>query len=113
LTVKQGHAAATCSIYPNTRLDRNYDERYPSSQWKDSATYVYCGLEENIINGTASGFTYYMDERDQEWLDRKMRRLAEKARALKAQCQSPEHRHLFVVLRQRERTRIFATCHYL
>jgi enhancer of polycomb-like protein len=79
--VGQGCAAATCSIYPNTRLDRNYDELYPSSQWKDPATYVYTlwTVEESIVNGIASRFTYYMDERDQEWLDRKMRRLAEKA----------------------------------
>ena len=27
-------------------------------------------MEENIVNGIAGGFTYYMDERDKEWLDK-------------------------------------------
>jgi len=27
-------------------------------------------VEESIAGGIANGFTYYMDERDKEWLDR-------------------------------------------
>ena len=27
-------------------------------------------MEENITDGIANGFTYYMDERDQEWLEK-------------------------------------------
>ncbi|KAF9483666.1 hypothetical protein BDN70DRAFT_799389 [Pholiota conissans] len=56
----------------STGIVENYDELYPSNKWKDPATYVCTSstVEENIVNGIANGFTYYMDERDQEWLEK-------------------------------------------
>jgi enhancer of polycomb-like protein len=54
----------------STGVVDNYDELYLPNKWKDPATYAVASatVEENIINGLGNGFTYYMDERDQEWL---------------------------------------------
>jgi enhancer of polycomb-like protein len=56
----------------STGIVANYDELYPSTRWKDPVTYVCTSqtVEESIVNGIAGGFTYYMDERDKEWLDK-------------------------------------------
>ena len=56
----------------STGLVDNYDGLYQSNKWKDPATYAVTSatVEENIINGLGNGFTYYMDERDKEWLDK-------------------------------------------
>lgn len=56
----------------STGLVANYDELYPQNKWKDPATYIYSSLttEESCDGGLAHGFTYYMDERDKEWLDK-------------------------------------------
>ncbi|KAF8966069.1 enhancer of polycomb-like-domain-containing protein [Flammula alnicola] len=56
----------------STGVVDNYEELYPQNRWKDPSTYVCTSAttEENIINGIANGFTYYMDERDKEWLDK-------------------------------------------
>ena len=54
----------------STGVVDNYDELYLPNKWKDPATYAVTSatVEENIINGLCNGFTYYMDERDKEWL---------------------------------------------
>lgn len=56
----------------STGIVSNYDDTYPPNRWKDPVTFVCTSqtAEEIIINGIAGGFTYYMDERDKEWLDR-------------------------------------------
>ncbi|KAJ3490259.1 hypothetical protein NLJ89_g11451 [Agrocybe chaxingu] len=56
----------------STGVVDNYEELYPPNKWKDPATYVATSqtVEESISNGIANGFTYYMDERDKEWLDK-------------------------------------------
>jgi enhancer of polycomb-like protein len=56
----------------STGIVDNYEELYPSCRWKDPSTYVCISLstEEQIADGLAGGFTYYMDERDKEWLDK-------------------------------------------
>ncbi|KAH9475176.1 Enhancer of polycomb-like protein 1 [Psilocybe cubensis] len=56
----------------STGIVENYDELYPPNRWKDPTTYVHTSqtVEEHITNGLANGFTYYMDERDKEWLDK-------------------------------------------
>ncbi|KAL0958918.1 hypothetical protein HGRIS_014234 [Hohenbuehelia grisea] len=50
----------------------NYEELYPTGRWKDPATYIATSttVEECISGALANGFTYYMDERDQEWLEK-------------------------------------------
>lgn len=50
----------------------NVDELYPPNRWRDPATYICTstGVEESVANGIGGGFTYYMDERDKEWLDK-------------------------------------------
>lgn len=56
----------------STGIVDNYEELYPPTRWKDPATYVCTSqiVEEAITNGLANGFTYYIDERDKEWLDK-------------------------------------------
>ncbi|EAU90006.2 NuA4 histone acetyltransferase subunit [Coprinopsis cinerea okayama7 len=56
----------------STGVVDNADELYPPGRWRDPATYVCtsAGVEESVANGIAGGFTYYMDERDKEWLDK-------------------------------------------
>ncbi|EDR09801.1 uncharacterized protein LACBIDRAFT_293698 [Laccaria bicolor S238N-H82] len=56
----------------STGIVDNYEELYPSTRWKDPTTYVCTSqiVEEAITNGLANGFTYYIDERDKEWLDK-------------------------------------------
>ncbi|THV08426.1 hypothetical protein K435DRAFT_824921 [Dendrothele bispora CBS 962.96] len=53
------------------RVD-NYEEFYPPNRWKDPISYVMSSLtvEESSSAALANGFTYYMDERDKEWLDK-------------------------------------------
>lgn len=68
-------ATAQAAFIPtpdSTGVVDNYDELYPANRWKDPASYVCTSqtVEEHITNGIANGFTYYMDERDKEWLDK-------------------------------------------
>jgi enhancer of polycomb-like protein len=50
----------------------NHAELYPVNKWKDPSHFVFTSTtsEELIQDGLAGGFTYYMDERDQEWLEK-------------------------------------------
>lgn len=50
----------------------NYVELYPPNKWKEPATYVKFSVtvDECITNALVDGFTYVMDERDAEWLDK-------------------------------------------
>ncbi|KAJ7746571.1 enhancer of polycomb-like-domain-containing protein [Mycena metata] len=50
----------------------NYEQLYPGTKWTDPITYVCTSttVEESISNALADDCTYYMDERDEEWLDK-------------------------------------------
>ena len=56
----------------STGVVQNYEELYPPNRWKDPITFVSAStcVEESIRDALSGGFTYYMDERDKEWLDR-------------------------------------------
>ncbi|KAG6917434.1 hypothetical protein DXG01_002520 [Tephrocybe rancida] len=56
----------------STGIVEHYTDLYPPTRWKDPVTYLYTSVtpEESCNNGLASSFTYYMDERDKEWLDK-------------------------------------------
>lgn len=56
----------------STGVVDNYAELYSPKAWKDPSSYVSTSqtVEEHIAGGIANGFTYYMDERDKEWLDK-------------------------------------------
>ncbi|GLB37128.1 putative enhancer of polycomb-like protein [Lyophyllum shimeji] len=56
----------------STGIVDNYADLYPPNRWKDPVTYLHSSItaEESCSNAIALGFTYYMDERDKEWLDR-------------------------------------------
>ena len=56
----------------STGIVDNYEEWYPANKWKDPATYVCTSttVEETNANGLSGGFVYYMDERDQAWLEK-------------------------------------------
>jgi len=50
----------------------DYASLYPSSKWIDPASYVKFSstIEECIEMSLVDGFTYFMDERDVEWLEK-------------------------------------------
>ncbi|KAF5320088.1 hypothetical protein D9611_010314 [Ephemerocybe angulata] len=50
----------------------NWEQLYPAGVWKDPATFVCTStsVEESVRDGLANGFSYFMDERDKEWLDK-------------------------------------------
>ena len=56
----------------STGIVDNYAELYPPDRWKDPSTYLCSSstVEELCQDGLAGGFTYYIDERDKEWLDK-------------------------------------------
>ena len=51
---------------------KDYETLYPSNKWTDPFTYIKSSdcVEDDISNALADGFTYFMDERDNEWLER-------------------------------------------
>lgn len=51
---------------------QNYEELYPPRRWEDPVSYVRSSetADECCDNALANGFTYYMDERDEEWLQK-------------------------------------------
>ncbi|KAI0047478.1 hypothetical protein FA95DRAFT_1518958 [Auriscalpium vulgare] len=59
-------------IPDSTGLVEDYDRWYAAERWKDPASYIKTSenVEEAISDSLANGFTYLMDERDKEWLDR-------------------------------------------
>jgi enhancer of polycomb-like protein len=56
----------------STGIVDNYEELYKPNRWEDPATYIRSSetVEECCENALANQFTYYMDERDKEWLDK-------------------------------------------
>ncbi|KAG1758564.1 enhancer of polycomb-like-domain-containing protein [Suillus occidentalis] len=56
----------------STGIVDNYDELYPSQRWEDPGAYIRSSetIDEAVSNALVDAFTYYMDERDKEWLDR-------------------------------------------
>lgn len=56
----------------STGIVDNYDELYPSQRWEDPGVYIRSSetVDEAVSNALVDAFTYYMDERDKEWLDR-------------------------------------------
>ncbi|KAJ2913088.1 hypothetical protein MD484_g7323, partial [Candolleomyces efflorescens] len=65
-------AAAFIPTPDSTGLVDNWEELYPSNVWKDPATFNCTSItvEESVRDGLANGFSYFMDERDKEWLDK-------------------------------------------
>ncbi|KAJ7038586.1 hypothetical protein C8F04DRAFT_1392901 [Mycena alexandri] len=69
-------ALATKAVFiptPGTiSIVNNYEQLYPGTKWIDPITYVCTSstVEEAISNALADDCTYYMDERDKEWLDK-------------------------------------------
>jgi enhancer of polycomb-like protein len=53
-------------------LVEDYESIYPLNRWRDPVSYFKTSetTEENTQDGLAHGFTYFMDERDKEWLDK-------------------------------------------
>ena len=53
--------------------------------------YVYTSqtAEESIVNGIAGGFTYYMDDRDKEWLDKNNRESTGEGRSPQGTLSTP------------------------
>ncbi|EIN12711.1 hypothetical protein PUNSTDRAFT_130959 [Punctularia strigosozonata HHB-11173 SS5] len=56
----------------STGVADNYEELYPPGRWTDPSSYVRTSetVEEGIDSALVDDFTYFMDERDKEWLDK-------------------------------------------
>lgn len=56
----------------STGVANNYEELYLPNQWTDPEGYVRSSdvADQYIDNALANEFTYYMDERDLEWLEK-------------------------------------------
>ncbi|KAG6901511.1 hypothetical protein C0995_010980 [Termitomyces sp. Mi166 len=56
----------------STGVVENYNDFYPPDRWKDPASYLASSttVEEACSGALAEAFTYYMDERDKEWIDK-------------------------------------------
>jgi Enhancer of polycomb-like len=53
-------------------LVEDYEPLHPRDRWRDPVSYVKTSetVEETTQGALANGFTYFMDERDKEWLDK-------------------------------------------
>ncbi len=65
-------AAAYIPTPDSTGLVDNYEQLYPPKRGREFFTYVQSSktVEESCLGGLAQGCTYFMDERDKEWLDK-------------------------------------------
>ncbi|KAK0210971.1 enhancer of polycomb-like-domain-containing protein [Desarmillaria ectypa] len=65
-------ASAYIPTPDSTGVVDNYETLYPPNKWRDPASYVFSSetVEERCKIGLAHGCTYYMDERDKEWLNK-------------------------------------------
>ncbi|KAI0300651.1 enhancer of polycomb-like-domain-containing protein [Multifurca ochricompacta] len=59
-------------IPDNAGLVDDYESLYQPDRWRDPVSYVKTSetSEETLQDALAHGFTYFMDERDKEWLDK-------------------------------------------
>lgn len=59
-------------IPDNTGLVEDYESLYPTDRWREPVSYVKTSetIEETTQDALSHGFTYLMDERDNEWLDK-------------------------------------------
>jgi enhancer of polycomb-like protein len=56
----------------NAGLVDDYESLYPPNRWRDPVSYLKTSetIEETTQDALAHGFSYFMDERDKEWLDK-------------------------------------------
>lgn len=59
-------------IPDNAGLVEDYESLYPPNRWRDPVSFLKTSetIEETTQDSLAHGFTYFMDERDKEWLDK-------------------------------------------
>lgn len=75
-STRSGEKVAVPAAYiptpDSTGIVDNYEELYPPHRWEDPEAYIRSSetVEEAVSNALVDTFTYYMDERDMEWLDR-------------------------------------------
>ena len=67
---KETASIAYIPIPEATGVADDWERLYPSNRWKDPVSYVqFSSTTEECANAAlAGGFSYYMDERDMEWL---------------------------------------------
>ena len=56
----------------STGIVEGFEEFYPPGKWVDPETYIRWSetVDDSVENGLTGTFTYYMDERDQDWLEK-------------------------------------------
>ncbi|KAJ4482392.1 enhancer of polycomb-like-domain-containing protein [Lentinula aciculospora] len=71
-TKSEEQPAAFIPIPEHSGFAENYTTLYPADRWKDPVSYVQSSsvIDEHTAAALADGCTYYMDERDKEWLER-------------------------------------------
>ncbi|KAH9020325.1 enhancer of polycomb-like-domain-containing protein [Lactarius pseudohatsudake] len=59
-------------IPDNTGLVDDYESLYPPDRWREPVSYIKTSesIEETTQDALSHGFTYLMDERDKEWLEK-------------------------------------------
>ena len=65
-------SAVFIPVPDSTGVVDDYQDLYPPNRWKDPVTYIRSSetADECCANALSNGFTYYVDERDSEWLDK-------------------------------------------
>ncbi|PBK77793.1 hypothetical protein ARMSODRAFT_9115 [Armillaria solidipes] len=68
----QGSSSVFIPTPDSTGVVDNYESLYPANRWSDPVPYIFSSLtvEECVSGGLAHGATYYMDEKDEEWLSK-------------------------------------------
>lgn len=65
-------SAAYIPVPDAAGLVDNYADNYPPDRWREPANYLKFSetIDECIVWAIADGFSYFMDERDKEWLEK-------------------------------------------
>lgn len=68
----QGSSSVFIPTPDSTGVVDNYESLYPANRWSDPVPYIFSSLtvEECVSGGLAHGATYYMDEKDEDWLSK-------------------------------------------
>jgi len=74
-TAEKANAPVPAAYIPtpdSTGIVDGFEDLYPPGKWTDPATYIRSSetVDDAIDSGLTGTFTYFMDERDQEWLDK-------------------------------------------
>lgn len=72
VTKRNDTPAAYIPVPDAAGVVEGYSELYPCGKWIEPSTYLKFSdpVDDCITHALADGFTYFMDERDQDWLEK-------------------------------------------